>query len=319
MMKKYLLIVIVICLLCLEKIYAQTGKDNSGKISINAAQPDYKHIPEEANKLLESKLNQILTTYGIADNGYTERFVLTAKVNVVSKDIVPSTPQRISQKLEITFMVGDIIENKLYETTALSVSGIGINETKAFIAAFGNINANNEKIVALLDNATNKIIAYYTSNCDVIIEKAQSLANLQQYDEAIYNLVCVPNICSECYKKSQALASELFAKKIDLEGETLLKNAKIQWMQQPDKNGANQVAVLINQINPAAKCQPQVQKLISEISSKLKADEKRDWDFKVKQYEDEVKHQRDLTKAFQSIGEAWAKNSFNYMNIIRLW
>jgi hypothetical protein len=316
MMKKYLLI--AICLLCVGKIYAQT-KDNSGKISISAAQPEYKHIPEEANKLLESKMNQILTTYGIVDNGDAKRFVLTAKVNVLSKDIVPSTPQRISLKLEITFMVGDIIDNKLYETTALNVSAIGINETKAFTAAFGNINANNGKTVALLDNATNKIIAYYTSNCDVIIEKAQSLANLQRYDEAIYNLVCVPDVCNECYKKSQTLANELFVKKIDFDGETLLKNAKIQWMQQSDQSGANQVAELISQINPAAKCQPQVRKFISEISSKLSKDEKRDWEFKVKQHEDEVKFQHDLTKAFQSVGEAWAKNSINYLYLISLW
>ena len=121
-----LLLAVLISINCL----AQTTENDLGKISINVVLPENKEIPAEANKLLETKLKQFVTKYGIADNGLSERFVITAKTNVIQKDIAQSNPPRISQKLEITFMIGDVMENKIYETASLEISGIGTNETK---------------------------------------------------------------------------------------------------------------------------------------------------------------------------------------------
>ena len=62
---------------------AQT-KDDIGKITIHAYIPSYEEIPDEAEKLLQTKLSQIITSNGIADNEMSNRFVLTAKVNIIS-------------------------------------------------------------------------------------------------------------------------------------------------------------------------------------------------------------------------------------------
>ena len=76
--------------------------DNESKVSINAVVADEK-IPEEAAQTLIAKMKQMLLVGGMCDNGYTERFVMTAKIDITQKDIVPSTPARISEKIDITF------------------------------------------------------------------------------------------------------------------------------------------------------------------------------------------------------------------------
>ena len=97
-MKKYIFIFSIFCVL---KLHAQINVNDVSRLTIQAYVPSNTEIPNEAVELLRTKLSQIVTMNGIADNEYCKRFILTAKINVVSKDIVLGPPQRISQKLEI--------------------------------------------------------------------------------------------------------------------------------------------------------------------------------------------------------------------------
>ena len=72
-----------------------------GRIAINVVVPQLPNVPEEARAALETKMQQVATQYGLASNGVTDRFVMTAKVNVTSKDVTPTTPVKISQKMEV--------------------------------------------------------------------------------------------------------------------------------------------------------------------------------------------------------------------------
>lgn len=129
-------IVLALCLFVCTISLAQ-GADE-GRISIRALIPDGIILSADADRQLETKMQQLLTNNGFADNQYAVRFVLTAKVDITSKDVVPSTPPRISEKLDVTFFVGDVVENKVYASTTLNLLGIGINENKACISAINN-------------------------------------------------------------------------------------------------------------------------------------------------------------------------------------
>ena len=100
-----------------------TFAQQTSQVSIHATVVD-EDIPSEAAKNLVTKMQQLLTSCNFIDNG-ADRFVLTARVNITSKDVAPTTPARISEKMEITFLVGDIIDNKLYESFTMTSSGIG--------------------------------------------------------------------------------------------------------------------------------------------------------------------------------------------------
>ena len=288
--------------ICLN-VFAQNLSDES-RVSMCAIVPEG-DIPAQAARNLETKLTRAIVANGFADNGYADRFVLTAQVDITSKDVVPSTPPRVSQKMDVTFMVGDVVENKVYSTCTVSLAGIGTNETKAFISAFSKVNPKQQELQGMLQEAKEKILAFYTSHCDEIVTNARSLADMQKYDEAIFRLMAVPNVCSDCYKQCQEAAVSIYKQKVNTEGVALLNQAKAVWMKQPDASGAQEVASIISRIDPKSQNYSEVVAFRSEVSSKLEADTKREWDFKMQQYENNQAFKRSIVDACKAIGVAF--------------
>ena len=286
---------ILLTILLSVNVLAQTSANDFGKISLNVVLPENKDIPEEAQRLLETKLKQIVTRNGIADNGINERFVITAKTSIIEKDIAPSMPPRISQKLELTFIIGDVLENKIYETASITLSGMGTNETKAFISAFQNIIPDNKFFTEMTQKAKEKIAQYYNVNCEKYFQKAKVLEKSQHFAEAVYTLAQVPDVSENCYNRAQEKAMELVVMKINFDAETLLKQAQAQWAGANTLENATKTLEILGQINVMAACQSQVQTLITTINDKLRADEKREWEFKMQQYNDaKAREQRDF-------------------------
>lgn len=291
------------CLWVTLSLSAQALSDE-GRISLNAVVPEGT-IPAEACRNLENKLVRAIATKGFADNGYTNRFVVTAKADITSKDIVASTPPRVSQKMEISFMVGDVIENKIYSTCVLPLTGIGTNENKAFISAFSKVNSNQKELQDMLDDAKAKIVSYYTTHCDKIITDAQALAGMQRYNEAIFHLMSVPDVCADCYQKCRITSVNIYKQKINTEGNSLLNQAKNIWMKQPDITGAEEVAKIICKINPEAQSYNEVIAFRNEIGSKLEAAAKQKWDLQMKQYDDNQAFKQSIVEACKAIGVAF--------------
>ena len=164
---------------------AQVKLDDFGRIVLNTYLPDNSSIPAEAKKALETKLSQITTNNGMGGSTANPRFIITAVLNVTTKDIVPGPPQMIAQNIEVTLFVGDAITNTSFSNTILSIKGVGTNENKALIDAIKNINPKNKEITDFLEEGKNKIITYYVTQCDFIIKDAETLAKQEKFDEAI--------------------------------------------------------------------------------------------------------------------------------------
>ena len=315
-----------LCMICFLSIGEMKAQEISSKItdeqliSIKALIWN-EDIPLEARRNLETRLQRALTLNGFADNDLMGRFVLVAKVNVLAKDIMPITPMRISQKLEITFMVGDVVENKLYETSSIVLSGIGINETKAFVSAFSKINPQQEELRNVLYKAKTKIVLFYIKHCDEVLSRANTLANMQKYDEGISLLLSVPNVCSDCYNKCQENAIKIYKYKVDKEGHMLLNRAKNEWARESNSVGAHRALLLINQISPHSSAYGEIKKLQDEISQKLQADEQKEWDFQVQKYQDNQVFKRNIVDAVKAIGVAWGNGQPQNVTktIIRDW
>lgn len=322
---------------------AQTRIDDIGRITIHAVVPEYEELPYESRKLLQTKLAQMITANGIADDDNSVRFVLTAKINVVSKDIVAGPPQRISQKLTITLMLGDIVEDKVYSQTEINAMGIGQSMEKSYIAAFKNINPNNAKIKKFLEGGKQKILSFYETHCQDIIAEAQQLASNDNFENALMLLTSIPDVCTSCFNDALGIASTVYTKMIEVRGGELLNEARAAWANNPTKEGAAEATRLLSEINFAAPCQKDVPALIAEITKKMNeidrrewehqmqvyADgvdrEKRQWEQSVRQYNDNVQTQRMRLKAYRDVAVAYAENQpkvvtrvVNY-NRILLW
>ena len=292
---------------------------NTGSVSIHATVVD-DAIPAEAAKNILTKMQRMLTSCNIIDNG-ADRFVLTARVNITSKDIAPTTPARISEEMEITFLIGDIVDNKLYESFTIESSGIGITEAKAFISAFQRINVNNQEIKAMLERAQEKIVDYYVNHCDDILAKVNTLSSQQKYDEAMFYLMGIPDVCSDCYKRCQSTAASIYDQKLTADGKVLLNKARNEWLAGQDYAAANRVADILVQINPQSSVYAEAMKLQNNISAKLQADEQRAWQLRMKKVEEGQKTARSVIDCVRSIGVAWASHQPTSVvkNIISRW
>lgn len=339
-MKKVLLI---IALVYAMHIQAQERLDDIGRITIHAYVPENEELPYESRKLLETKLSQIISSNGIADNENFVRFVLTAKINVVSKDIVTGPPQRISQKLDITLILGDIEEDKVYSQLTIPTIGIGQSLEKSYISAFKNINPQNTVIATFIQEGKEKLLAYYQTHCEDLIAESEKQASLQNYEEALMLLTSIPDVCTDCFDKAARIAAPIYTGMIEARGAEFLNQARSIWAKSPTKEGAKEATCLLSQINFAASCQTQVASLMREITAKMNEIDRREWEHQmqvyqdgierekrqwtqhVREYEDRVQTQRMYLKAARDVAITYAMNQpkvvtriVNY-NRVLLW
>ncbi|MEI7422421.1 MAG: hypothetical protein WCK18_10015 [Prolixibacteraceae bacterium] len=324
-MKKLILSIFLISVTAFS-IRSQVKLDDFGRIALNTYLPEQINLTTEARNLLETKLSQIGTTYGMSSSEISPRFIITATINIGTKDIISGPPQLIAQNIEVTFFIGDAIENRKFGNTIIKLKGVGTNENKAFIDAIKRINPKNHEVAQFVEDAKAKIITYYITKCDFILKESHSLKLSGKYDEAIYKLSIVPNVCQVCYFRCLDTLAIIYQLKINEEGKTKLLEAKTVWANYLDKEGAKKVSELIRQISPGASCQNEVNSFIKSVTAKLESDAKSQWEFEMKQYDDQVAREKEnlrmqdiqatrnfeldkiRTKAYSEIAIEYAKN-----------
>jgi hypothetical protein len=282
---------------------AQVKLDDFGRIVLNTYLSDNIAIPTEAKNLLITKLNQITSNNGMGGSQANPRFIITANVNVGTKDIIAGPPQMIAQNLDVTLFIGDAVTNTIFSNATLSLKGVGTNENKAFIDALKTINPKNKEVLAFLEEGKTKIINYYSTNCDFVIKDAQALVKQEKYDEAIYQLSLVPDICKDCYFKCLDTLTQIYQQKIDADCKVKFNEAKVTWTAAQTPNGAEKAGDILSTINPMANCQTDVTAFVKVIDAKLKADEKARWQFKMKQYADKIAMQKEQVRIAEEKGK----------------
>lgn len=284
---------IFIALMLLSGIVnAQT--DDISRIALNTYISSSLRLSDESRSLIENKLNQITSNYGLGGNQYNPRFIITANVIVTSKDIVAGPPQMIAQNIDVTFYIGDGIDNIRFSSLNVSVMGVGTNENKSFIDAINNIETKSKQIQKFIDDGKYKIVNYYTSKCDLTLKNAENLVSQGKYDEAIYNLSLVPNVCSNCYSKCQGKISEYYQQKIDADCIQKLNTAQGIWYSSQNYSGADRAGNILLAINPTASCIQDVQSFLKVIRDKIESDERAAWELKVKQFEEQIKRENQM-------------------------
>ncbi len=306
-----------IILTCLLGIFclSMVAQEDAGRVSISAVQPTYENIPDAARANLETKMQRIISGCGLA-NSEADRYIMTARIDITEKEI--NTAGMVVQRMEITFIIGDVIEERIYGTTTINAMGIGETEAKCFIKAFQTIKTNNPELMAFVNKAKNDIVSYYTDNCQFIIQDAERMTALQQYGRAIATLLAVPKVCDECYTICQNKAMDIFNIQIEHEGKQHIQDARSAWLVKRDYDCASKALDILARVNPSAQCQAEANILIEEINTELRKIEeakaaavKAAWEFKMKQYNDQyqlaVQKQADKAAILSTVANRFGK------------
>lgn len=290
-MKQKITIILFCIIALLQNVTAQnnvTTLNDVGRIVLNATTIENTNVPVEAKQMLQNKLQQIATNNGVGGNSYNPRFIITAKANIISKNIVAGPPQAIALTVEFTFFIGDAMDNMVYANSTKTYKAVGSNENKAFIEAINQINVRSEDLKTFVEEGKNKIVNWYNTQCDFILKKAETLVTQQQYQEAIYTLMAVPDVCKDCYTKCNDATKPIFAAYQSSECNKKLNQAKQQWNVSQNSTTAKEVADILIQIYPDAPCYKEAETLAKTIKEKLDADAQKEWEFKMKTYNDKL-------------------------------
>ena len=322
-MKKIILVILVFFTFLNLKAQNKLGKtDDIGRIAITSYIPDQvEGISEITAQSLENKLDQIVTNGGL---GATDsRFIITPSISVLNKEITATTPSMYVLSLNVTFYIGDGIEGTKFSSYSITTKGVGNTETKAYLAAFKNIKVNDPGFNTFIEKGKTKIIEYYNSKCDFLIKQAQTIASQDKYEEAIFNLVQIPDVCKDCYTKAMDAVAPIYKAKIDKQCKILLTKAKSTWASGQNLDAAAQIGDLLSQIDPNASCYPESQKLVLEVGKRVLELDKREWNFKLKEQQDDVDIRKATIQAARDIGVAYGNNQpkviYNYRTIRTWW
>ena len=280
--------------------------DDIGRITLAAYVPQQiDKMPDAARSILANKLNQIVTQNGMGGAANNERFIITANVNVISKDLTATAPPMTALVLEVTLYIGDGFVGTKFSSTSISVKGVGESETKAYISALKGISPTNSNIQSFVGNGKSKIIEYYNSKCDFIIKEAQTLVSQNNFEEAIFKLTSVPEVCKECYDKCMDAVGPIYQKQIDRECKSKLMDANTAWNASQDSYGADTAGGILAQIDPNASCYKEALALSNKIAQRIKEIDQRDWKLQLKEQQDNVDIQKATIKAIRDIGVAY--------------
>ena len=164
-----------------------------------------------------------------------------------------------------------------------------------------------------------KIIEYYNSKCDFIINEAQMLSDKSDYDQAMYKLSSVPDVCKDCYDKCLAAVPPIYQKKIDKDGASKLAEAQAIWSAGQDVDAANRVAEILSSIDPQSSSYSAAKSLMDKVSARVKSLDDREWNFQMQQQKDKVALQKAQIKAMRDIGVAYGNHQQPTTYNIRTW
>lgn len=257
----------------------------------------------EVSNYITNKLKSLTSTSDAMGAIENAQFAITLDYNVRDKEILSGSPTKIIYVIETTIQILDLKGNRNFATYTKDIKGIGDNEQKALINAFQKINSTDINLKKFLNEGHNRIIDYYNTNYEQIINKARLLASTRHYDEALYNLMTIPECCNG-YGLVMNVSYTIYQQFIDQHCNENLAQARAAWIASPNREGAISASIFLSEIYPDAACYEDAIHLANEIKNQMGEE----WKFTLKQWDDNISLERQRIEAMREIGISFAKS-----------
>lgn len=255
-----------------------------------------------ATSQLSNKLLRIASQTGVA-GGSASPFALTAKIDVLGKEILSGSPTMWVYRLGVNLYIVDTADGKIFSATAVEVSCAGASQTKAMINGIGRIGVGNPEIKAFVEQGKAKMLTWYDQNYQQVIKRARSLATLRKFDEALFWLMSMPECCKG-YDAAMAEMSIVYKQFVDRKCEENLAQAQAAWMTGFTRENAAVASVFLSEIYPDAACYQSAVDLVREIKQHMGEE----WKFELRRWDDRVDIELQRAAYARDIAVAYAEN-----------
>jgi hypothetical protein len=313
-MKKIYFITVVLLFSVVSK--AQTSKD-VGKISLSVVVPEYmEDLTESQLSKLDTKISQIVTASGLSDSGYNNNFVIYPKFAINETNVVEGGMQNITVvSIELSLFVKQVDSNILFSTISKAIKASGSSKELAITNAITKIATNDPGYKKFIEESKTKIFQYYETKCSDLIKKSDGFVKMHQYEQALGLLMSIPDAVS-CYSQVQVKAIEAYkgfqknncAKQLQLARNTIATNDYVEALN------------ILSEIDPSSPCFKESQTVAKTAEAKVNAEQKKHWDFQMKQYSDEVSLEKQRVNAIKDIAVSYYKSQtsdINYTVIVK--
>lgn len=311
-MKRIVLSLLASYSLCLQ---GQTIGD-VGKIALSVIMPDNNADLQESNShKLEAKIIQIVASCGIAANGFTNNFIMYPKFSVYDEKVVEGGMQNLTYvNCEISLYVKQQENELIYGAYSARLMGSGTSKKEAVSDAISKISVHDQHLVSFIDETKRKIISYYESRCQDIIQKSEALVRMHQFQEAIGLLMNVPEQVSSCYSKVQNKSVEAYKSMQNLICSEQLQRARTTCQ----ANHFKEALEILAQIDPSTACFKEAQSLAMTAAQQIDAAARQQWEFRMKVYRDKIEMDKFRINAVKEVALAYYRNRPKVINNIFL-
>ncbi len=177
-------------------------------------------------RLLQNKLMQIASRGGISALGGSPSIVIAPNFALLSEDVTTTPPIKKVAKYNVAFYIANIATGDVYGSITMDIMGVGDSFELALQNAISSISVNDHRFFTMIEEAEQRILAYYTENGDRIILQAQTAINNNQHDLAISLLGSIPIECGELYEKAQTALAPIYKERVIEHSEQALAKMK---------------------------------------------------------------------------------------------
>lgn len=223
----------------------------------------------KADKILQDKLDRIVTKYGVSNNGLQTPFIITAHAIELDKETTATAPPMTAVTLSLTLYIGNGEEGTVFSTCNMELKGVGNGTDAATAAAFKKININDPQINAAIAQGRTRIAEYYAEAGPALIRKAEAFAAAAKYADAYDVLLRIPPVCPQ-YEEAQTMVVKLVQAEFDNKNRDVIARARAAWSASPNETGATQASKILQDVsNPSAAVRTEVTALMKEMSTRL--------------------------------------------------
>lgn len=271
-MKKLIVLVAAVVLAAGSIFGLEAQNRNDLKIPVSIYLPDAEtSIPGDAAKQLQNKITALAAQCGMGATEDFAQFYVTCVATTLDQHVIPGAPTKYSYELDLTFHLVDAFAKKIFNSTSLTVKGVGNSETQAYVNCFRRIPPASPQLKEFFNSSNQKVKSYYESQRESIISMAQALAKVYKYDEALFRLALYPEACAG-YEKVVEVATGIYQKYIDDLANRNLAKARSIWNAGLNASAAEAAALYLAEIMPEASCYQEALALSNEIKERVGSD-----------------------------------------------
>ena len=266
------------------------------------------------SSMLQTRMERLCAMNGVTVVNIPDGFFLYPTIAIVSDELAEGGMKNINTvKAEVTLSVrrigGDVVA-----LTSKVLSGAGYSRSQAITSLIQSLNVTEAAFIRFIADAKVAMVNYYQSQCTQILAQAEQFSATRDYKAALAILYSIP-VNAPCFTNVSEKISQYYVsyqsqlcKDIEMNVESALATH--------DYEGA---AALLSEIDPSSECYKYALDRFRYIEKEVAKLEKRDWNFKMKQYNDTIIIERRLIDACRDVAKSYysATPSIHYTQVIK--